>query len=69
MFLKPHRSGRDYLLKRCHPNRSKRFEPITVGPVLLIQRHLGDEKAALKLAERRYRGNNKAVDMVRWLSA
>ncbi len=29
----------------------------------------GDEKAALKLAERRHRGNNKAVDMVRWTSS
>ncbi|KAK0431054.1 hypothetical protein EV421DRAFT_1743445 [Armillaria borealis] len=48
-------------LKRS--SKTKRFERIGVGTVLLVERHSGDEKAVLKLAERRYRGSNKGVDM------
>ncbi len=48
MFLKPHRSDRDdnYFLRRCSSDWSeiKRFEPITVGIVLLVQRHSDNTK-------------------------
>ncbi|KAK0443592.1 hypothetical protein EV421DRAFT_1903608 [Armillaria borealis] len=49
----------------------KRFEPITVGTVLLVQRHSDNEKVILKLADRRlgYRSNNKGVDTMPWTSS
>ncbi|PBK81711.1 hypothetical protein ARMGADRAFT_1039089 [Armillaria gallica] len=49
----------------------KRFEPITVGTVLLVQRHSDNEKVILKLAARRlgYRCNNKGLDTVPWTSS
>ncbi|PBK71109.1 hypothetical protein ARMSODRAFT_1002972 [Armillaria solidipes] len=39
-------------------SKIKRFEPITVGSVLLVERHSGDEKAVLKLVDQGYCGSN-----------
>ncbi len=69
LFLKAYCStgDGDNFLRRCRPDRSKikHSEPITVGTVLLVQRHLNNEKVILEPAEWRYRGTNKGVDTVR----